>query len=97
MKRPTKLEVQKNFISTIKGMAEYWDSLPDKTSKEKLDGLSFSILAMLDGCNVGFPGFKVIPFPHPDDKQYAIDNGEDYYPSTVDIAGTLHEQYHRIK
>ena len=38
-----------DFICDIKEYINYWDSLDNKSSKEKLQGLAFSILCILDG------------------------------------------------
>lgn len=58
-------------------------------------GLAFSIIVMLDGGNVGMPGFKVIPMPHPSDREYCKQNGENWYPTGCDIGGSLHEHWHQ--
>ena len=47
---------------------------------------------------MALPGFRLAPMSHKDDKQYNIDNGENYFPINneddvnCDIAGGLHEQ-----
>lgn len=92
----TQDEVRDNFLSHIKGCIHYWNSQPGPQIS-KLEGLAFSILAAIDGCT-DLPGFILAPLPHKDDKQYCIDNEEDYYPQNsegivnCDIAGTLHER-----
>ena len=52
----------------------------ERDVKEKLSGLAFSILSTLDGCTADFPGFELIPAPHPDDKAYHEENGSDWWP-----------------
>lgn len=85
----TKVEVQQDFIDRIWYLIEYWEKESRaKTSRDKLEGLAHSILNTLDGCSM-LPGFAVIPNPHPDDKQYYIENGEDWYPDNIDIGGEL--------
>jgi hypothetical protein len=42
-------EIRTEFLSHIKGLVGYWESLPDKTVRERMDGLVFSIMNMLDG------------------------------------------------
>ncbi len=95
MSRPyTKDEVRQEFLDHIRGMIRYWDSdvvSGSKTRADRLEGLAFSILVMLDG-ESSLPGFRVIADPHPDDMQYHIDEGENYYPEGVDIAGGLHRR-----
>lgn len=96
-------EIREQFLDHIRAMVNYWDSIPKETTKEKLDGLAFSILAALDGSSAGLPGFIVAPLPHQDDKQYNIENDENYYPENDeienqikgDIAGLLHELFYK--
>lgn len=45
-------EVRDLFLQRIWAYIEYWDNLPHKTTTERLEGLAFSILAMLDGSGV---------------------------------------------
>jgi hypothetical protein len=47
MSKTIKVE-EREFISYIKNMIEYWDEQP-KSSKDKLEGLAFSILVGIDG------------------------------------------------
>lgn len=92
-------EVRSDFLNHIKIMISCWDNLSNKTTKEKLEGLAFSILVALDGEAGILPAFIVAPFPHPDDKQFNIDENENYYPENddakinCDIAGSLHEYF----
>ena len=83
-------EVQQDLLEHIWYMIEYWEKDNRAlTLRDKLEGLAHSILAALDGCSMALPGFAIIPNPHPDDKQYYIENGEDWYPDNVDIGGEL--------
>jgi hypothetical protein len=97
----TEEEVTEKVVKHIYDMIEYWDNL-EYTSGEKLEGLAFSMLTMLDGCTLGIPKFIVCPDPHPEDKVYYCENNENYYPENdfevnCDIAGSLHEKFvHRI-
>lgn len=51
---------------------------------------------------MALPGFIVAPFPHEEDKDYMISQGEDYFPSNDaekingDIAGGLHELFYSV-
>lgn len=86
-------EIREQVLDHLADMLHYWETLPDKTLHERMDGLVFSVLTMLDGCTMTVPGFKVIPCPHPDDKEYHQANGEQWYPDDVDIGGGLHEYW----
>jgi hypothetical protein len=93
-------EVKEEFLNHIRGMVDYWNEIQKDTTKEKLNGLAFSILTMLDGYS-SMPSFIVAPLPHEDDKEYNIENEEDYYPENhnsdvkCDIAGSLHELFYK--
>lgn len=93
-------EARKNFLTQCRSIIDYWENESRAiTSKEKLEGLMFSILSMLDGCNANMPGFLLIPYS---DEEYAKSKGEKYYPMTelpedaFDIGGTLHEEWSRL-
>lgn len=94
-------EIEAEFIRHVKGMVQYWDSLDNKTQAERLEGLAYSILGMLDGIVGDVPAFIVAPFPHPDDKEYLQAQGENWYPENSDkaidgnISGSLHETFLR--
>lgn len=72
-------ELRQDFVDQIKVYVRYWDKLPDKTSSEKLEGLAFSILVMLDG-ESSLPPFAVKPID---------ENGKE----GDDIGGALHELF----
>ena len=88
-------EVQEQFMNHVRMLIEYWDKSDKETTKEKIEGFAFSLLATIDGCGVDLPPFILAPEPHEDDKQYHINNGNNYYAennnANCDIAGNLHE------
>lgn len=89
----TEEEIRAKFISHIQSLVKYWHSesrTPDTLGK--LEGLAFSIMSAIDGSAVALPSFKLIASPHPEDKEYLISEGENYYPENVDISGCLHDQ-----
>ena len=97
----TEEEIREKFLSHVRSLINYWDRVDGKdapkTQKDRLAGLAFSILVTLDGEAADLPGFIVAPNPHPDDKEYHISEGSNYYPENHklkvkgDIAGCLHE------
>lgn len=97
-------EIAAEFIEHVRELISIWEST-DKSSLEKLNGLAFSILVALDGGADNVSGFIVAPLPHPEDKQFHIDEGTNYYPENHeieeyikgDIAGTLHEMFPRVR
>ena len=95
-------EVRDAFMGHVRSLIDYWSDLPDDACKDRdpkswrVSGVVHSVLALLDGASV-LPGFIVAPSPHPDDRQFHIDEGENWYPENrhadvkADIAGGVHE------
>jgi len=98
----TKAEVRQKFLELVWSYINYWYHLPDKTCLDRMEGLAFGMLVILDG-GTPLSGFIVAPSPHAEDKQYLKDQGENWFPenheSTIncDIAGSLHELFHKFK
>ena len=71
-------------------MIDYWDDLPDQTTREKMEGLAFSILTAIDGCAVALPPFIVAELIEDDDTDDATK-----YQQLIkrDIGGDLHERF----
>lgn len=92
----TQEEVKKEFLDHVRCIADYWARLPDKTPDERCSGVAFSILTMIDGCSGEMPAFDLLVSPHEDDKQYHIDNDEDYYEPQMMINDCmLHDEYYK--
>lgn len=95
-------EVRKQFLELVWTYIGYWGRLPGKTPRERLEGLAFSMLVILDGGSA-LPGFIVVPCPHPDDKEFHKDEDENWFPENYEspvncnIAGSLHELFHSIR
>jgi len=91
----TEEEIRDMFLNHISVMCKYWSEIRNghhNTELSRMEGLAFSILVLLDG-GTELPGFKVIPCPHEDDKQFCIDNEENWFPDDCDIGGGLHEYF----
>jgi hypothetical protein len=89
-------EGRDKVLELVASYVDYWDKEARvTTSKEKLEGLAFSIMVIFDG-GTGLPGFTVKANPHRDDKAYHIKNGENYFDPKLDIAGGLHEHIHKF-
>lgn len=104
MERPreyTEEEVREKFLNLVWSYVRYWEKQPDLTCRERLEGLAFGMLVILDGESASMPSFIVAPLPHPDDKAFHKDNGDNWYPEnhttqvTCDISGCLHELFHK--
>ncbi len=73
--------MENQFLQHLKHLADYWER-QEISDKEKLEGLTFSMLVMLDGGSGDMPGFAVRPIG---------ENGDE----GKDIAGSLHEKFHQ--
>jgi hypothetical protein len=94
----TDKEVRSRFLARVHANVDHWANVSNKTEREKLSGLAFSIMVILDG-GAGLPRFVVAPAPRPDEKRIHQEHGENWFPefnasSPCDIAGSLHEVYH---
>lgn len=91
----TKEEVRDEFVSSVKGVANYWARLEGKTDKEKCEGTAFSILTLIDGC-ADMCALDISLSPHPDDKEYNESNGDDWYEDGMVINDDchLHDLFH---
>lgn len=76
----TQEEIERFFLEYLWQTIAYWDRQTDRTPRGKMEGLTHSILVALDGMSSQLPAFVVSPCPSPDDKRYAIENGENWYP-----------------
>lgn len=86
----TAKECEVEFIEHVRLMVRWWlNESRAQTHKEKLEGLAHSILAAIDGSAASLPAFKLIPSPHPSDKDYNAKQGDDWWPEGRDIAGRL--------
>jgi hypothetical protein len=101
----TSEEVREQFLRKVASYVKYWENESRAvTTREKLEGLAFGMLVILDGGCPDLPAFKVIADPHPEDKDYCIDNEMDYFPLSEtkedfennDIGGGLHEHIHKF-
>ena len=98
----TEDEIREKFLKHIWLLIQYWECLSKREDvREKLEGLAFSILSMIDGSTYELPAFVLAPMPHPEDKAYHQQRNENWFPQNheadinCDIAGGLHELFHR--
>ena len=97
----TEEEVRDMLLEQIRVVARYWANLPDVdrvtgralTIHDRCDGVAFSILSILDGSST-LPAFDLTVCPHKEDKQYYIENGENWFKKTT-ISDMLHEHYYK--
>lgn len=92
----TEEEVRQQFLDHIRIIRDYWLNLPDKTEAEKMDGLCFSFLTLIDGCGMSLPAINLSLSPHKDDKDFSIKYGENYYqPGMVFNDCYLHDIWYK--
>lgn len=94
-------EVRSRFLTHVRGIVDYWDEVAREPSlRKRLEGVAFTILSTIDGSAADLPAFALIPTPHPTDKAFSQEQGEDWYPDfqpaqeVCDIAGGLHERFY---
>ena len=85
MTRPyTVREVRKMLLRQAAGLAEYWSNdsnfkSGEKTSKEKIEGALFSFFVLFDGGSIGLPAMDIVLRPHPHDKAFHYEEGDNYF------------------
>lgn len=94
----TEQEVRELFLIQVRTMVRYWagehplSNVPENyTAIERCDGVAFSILAIIDGCDLNLPAFSLTPLPAESDADYYRAHGENWYPDDIDIGGALHD------
>lgn len=93
----TKEEVIDELLEYLHRLVNYWSSIDtDNDTKGRMEGLVHSILCIFDGVTE-MPPLDIILWPHPDDKQYRINRGENYYVAGLPINDNvmLHELWYR--
>jgi hypothetical protein len=97
----TQEEIRSQFLSHVRHLVAYWAKLPEKTARERCEGVAFSILSTIDGCSMELPAFVLVPAPHPDDREFSRKRRENWYPDAprvklCDIAGALHDRLEQL-
>ena len=92
-----KEQIREKLVEHFRGLARYWANVPNQTTEEQLTGLIHSILTTFDGGSLEFPAFDLVARPCPEDKQYFIDQGEDWIENGTVINDDcqLHELLHK--
>ena len=93
----TQEEMQNELLEHIHNMITYWEREERAvTTREKLEGLAFSILVAIDG-GTELPAYALIPVSSEADIAYYKEQGKNYYPENADdIAGCLHDRFHDV-
>lgn len=75
----TKEEMRQMFLVASKNIAHYWSQEERKTdgNEDMILSAFFSLFNIFDGTSGSFPcAIDLVLRPHPDNKQYCIDEGE---------------------
>lgn len=97
MRAYTSDEARDIFLANIKSIVNYWAHLSDKDVEEKCDGVAFSILTLMDGEHLDMPSVDISLAPHPEDKDYHLGEGENYFEYGMIINEyPLHEAYYMM-
>jgi hypothetical protein len=103
----TEDEIRAMFLQHVWAMIDYWANVDEgkhdiRGRREMLSGFAHSMLAAIDGCSVGLPGFLLIPYPHESDREYLQGQGDNWFPEfhateeVCDVSGgSLHELLYR--
>ncbi len=90
-------EVRARFLGLVRYYIGYWEKEDRRPgTREKLEGLAHSLLAIIDG-ETALPCFILVPSPHEDDREYNKEQGDDWYQpfpdvDVCDIGGRLHDE-----
>jgi hypothetical protein len=74
-------ELTEQFMDTCRATADFWADpahSPEASWPDRVRGLLHSFLVILDGGNAGLPAFDLIARPHPDDKAFHQEEGENW-------------------
>lgn len=94
-KAKTTEELRDQLLAHVKTIVHSW-ATRGQSVEEAANGVAFSMLSMIDGCS-GLPCIDLVARPHPDDKQFLIDNDEDYIEdgTVINDGVALHEMYYK--
>lgn len=93
-------EIRSRFLAHVWSLVRYWGGHDgsnvekDRPKDECLEGLAFSLLSAIDGSAMALTAFSLMPIPDESDEQFMKENGANWYPNDVDIAGGLHELFY---
>lgn len=92
----TSEEVRNNLLDHFWAMVDYWNEegrVAD--TREKLAGLAFSMLVVIDGESADLPAFLLAASPQPNDRLFRQGRGKNWYPEeAVNISGRLHDEWY---
>lgn len=93
----SKEQVREGFLEQLRFLAKYWSKVEGQSDLEKIEGAIFSVLNIIDGTGSPFISMDLVLRPHPDDKQYHIDNEEPYFENgmVINDDAYLHDLFYK--
>ena len=89
-------ELRDLLLDQMRFTARYWANLKeDKTILERIEGAIFNVLLILDGHSSGLPTFDLVAKTYPEDKQYCINNDENWIENGTTLSFLLHEHWYK--
>ena len=91
-------ECRERLLCHIWRLIDYWAAMesrgePPESVRERLAGLTFSILSTLDGESLAMPAMAIVTAPPKGDDAFDRKNGENWWPTGVQLEW-LHEHFH---
>lgn len=86
----TEEEIRSKFFDYVWNSIDYWNGErisnvePSMSQRDRLEGLTHSLLALLDG-RTFFPAATPTVEPHEEDRAYYESQGENYYPPRTEL------------
>lgn len=101
----TKQEMADRFLKTVVALARYWATVPaeklmpdQKPEYARVSGMAFSMLSILDGCNMGLPAFNLVPVCDEGDRDYMARAGENWWQEiAINDETTLHAIFQKME
>jgi hypothetical protein len=91
----TREEVTEQILEGVVRNVRYWQKQPScGTMEDRVEGVAFSILSMLDGSTMDIPAFNLSPDTEEDHINYCIEEGQNYYDPDTVVSTSLHELFH---
>lgn len=92
----TEEESRKAFLNHIKDFVEYWNRRAGG-KKEALEGLASSVLGLIDSGSMELPAFLLMPASSDEERLIQLGRGNNWFPENCDIAGSLKDDYMKMK
>jgi len=93
-------ELRETFMDTCRGLADFWADpahSPGRDWPDRVRGLLHSFLVIFDGGSGGLPAFDIVARPHPADKAFHQEEGENWIEdgTVINADASLHEMLYR--